>query len=109
MNLARHKIELNNEENLRTGADIEVIEASPTLLTVLFRRGKGFSPGFVDAPKPRKVRKLLVHYSLSGRDLGFLRSLLAVARHDGCQVRLGREAGVRRHSKHTRVVTVRPG
>jgi hypothetical protein len=101
------EVELNGQENFRTGKEVELIEASHKLLRVLFRRGHGVHPGRVDASESRKVREIVVRFNLAPRNLAYLKTMVEIARHDRCQIRF-RTARPEKAARFTRVALVRP-
>ena len=81
-------LELNDQTNGRDASDIERIDASRTKLRVVFKRGKGVYPGYVNHLRPRRVRYLVVTFCLRESIFKRLKMLLEGARRDGCLVRV---------------------
>jgi hypothetical protein len=82
------EVELNGQENFRTGRDLELIQASPQSLRFVYRRGHGVHPGHVDDSQGRTVREVVVRYNLRARDFAYLCALVQMTEHDGCGVRI---------------------
>jgi len=99
------EIELNGQENFRTGAQVQLVEVSPLSLRL---RGHGVHSGYVDAPESRKVREIAVRFTLAPRNFEYLRALVDIGRHDGCHVRVRRRARSIQPKRFTPVVVVRP-
>jgi hypothetical protein len=101
-------VELNGQENFRTGPAIETIDASPRILKLRFRRGNGIHPGYVDASRGRIIRELAVRFHLAPRNAAYLKALVEIARYDGCRVRFRSAHGQAPPIPFTPIATVRP-